>query len=159
MSQLTFNRLQQYKQDNQHETVTSGKFYPVIDLNQMREAMRIDSTITSERLYQVATEAVIYVNQQLHNIEQQAVIHHWQTLADSIPQQINGNNLAETHYRHAVYNHAKALLSERYSDYDATGKTASRTDAKLQHADDYRRECYYAIADLLGQQRIDSELI
>lgn len=159
MSQLTFNRLQQYKQDNHHETVTSDKFYPVIDLNHMREAMRIDSTVTSERLYQVATEAVIHVNQQLHSIEQQAAIHHWQTLADSKPQQINGNNLAVTHYRHAVYNYAKALLSERYSDYDATGKTASRTDAKLQHADDYRRECYYAIADLLGQQRIDSELI
>ena len=58
-----------------------------------------------------------------------------------------------------MYSYTKALLLEIYNDYDSTGKTAARSDAKQETAEDYRREGHHAIAELLKKPRIDCELI
>lgn len=139
------------QQDGQTGIVVSS-FYPVVDLNAMRTAMRIDGTVTSEQLYQTAREAVSHVCRQLADFERQADKHKHAALS-----QTGEHN--ESRYQTAVYCYTKALLCERYADYDASGKTAARADAKQETAADYRRQGHHAVADILGRRRCDSELI
>ena len=45
--------------------ITAGAFWPPVNLVDVRAAVRIDHTVTHERLHYAATAAVVYVNQQL----------------------------------------------------------------------------------------------
>lgn len=160
MSQgLSFAAAPSTQQLPAHTQIESDPFYPRIDLNQMRQAMRIDNTVTSARLYEMAVAAVIHVNRQLGFVRQAAIRRGQSHLSDTATTQLNGESVAVIRYRHAVYHYTKASLSEQYADFDATGKTASRFEAKQQTADDHRREAHAAIADITSQQRTDCELI
>lgn len=141
--------------DKQH--IDSGDFWPVIDLDELRRDMRIDTTITPDRLFDTAVNSVAYVNDQLKDII--AIVPLAQHISQTDPRRINGEPLANIRYRRAVYSYTKALLLEIYNDYDSTGKTAARSDAKQETAEDYRREGHHAIAELLKKPRIDCELI
>ena len=133
---LSFASAPKTEQQPEYSQIVLDTFFPVINLNHMRQAMRIDNTITSVRLYEMALEAVIHVNRQLALTKQRALMAGQQTLVQ-----------------------ADSKLPEIYADYDATGKTASRFESKQQSADDYRREAHAAIADILGVHRVDAELI
>ena len=71
MPELVFPTAPTAKQPDKLRTVESGAFWPVIDLQQLREAVRIDNTITPERLHFAAVEAVAYVNGQCAALEAQ----------------------------------------------------------------------------------------
>ena len=140
--------------------ITAGAFWPPVNLVDVRAAVRIDHTVTHERLHYAATAAVVYVNQQLAAFQAAMLQKGIAALVQISPQaQINGITVAEHHYRRAVYSYTKAELLETYADYDATGKSADRAEAKQEQADDYRREAHGAIADLLGRPRTTVELI
>ena len=139
------------------QSIDSGEFWPVIDLDDLRQTMRIDTTITPDRLFDTAVNAVAYVNDQLKGINNISMLA--QHISQTDPRRINGEPLANIRYRRAVYSYTKALLLEIYNDYDSTGKTAARSDAKQETAEDYRREGHHAIAELLKKPRIDCELI
>lgn len=157
---LNFNHAPKAEQDSGQKIIHSGAFWPVINLDHLRQDMRIDNSVTSSRLYHAAVSVVANVNQQLENLRQKAAALGQETLAaTNSKQMINGESLPVIRYRRAVYTYTKALLLEAYADHDATGKTASRADAKQEQADDNRREGHYAIADLLGRHRIDCELV
>lgn len=157
---LSFATTPQITQQPEHTVIQSDPFFPQIDLDKMRQAMRIDNTVTSARLYELALEAVIHVNQQLELTKQRALNIGKATLGETNTKQlIDGESILEIRYRHAVYNYTKANLSERYADFDATSKTASRAEAKQENAHEYRREGHAAIADIKGVPRTDCELI
>ena len=140
--------------------ITSGAFWPPLALADVRTAVRIDHTVTHQRLRYAVSAAVVYVNQQLAAFQAAMQQKGIATLAAIDPQaQINGRTVAEHHYRRAVYSYTKAELLETYADYDATGKSADRAEAKQEQANDYRREAHGAIADLLGRARTNCELI
>lgn len=152
MNGISFARPHHPRQQDGQESIVSSSFYPVVDLNAMRAAMRIDGTVTSERLFQAAREAVMHTNRQLADFERRADVAGHAALA-----QTGADN--EAQYQTAVYNYTKALLCERYGDYDASGKTAARADAKQEAAADYRRQGHYAVAAILGRRHCDCELI
>lgn len=154
MSNLTFPTAPPNEQPEKLRIIDSGSFWPTIDLTHLRQAARIDNTVTAERLHETAIEAVAYVNQQLAQI-----MRTRSQLARADDMIINGESIRIHRYRRAVYCYTKALLLENYADYDATGKTAERAAAKQDQAEDYRREGHHAVAALLGRARIDSELI
>ena len=154
MPELVFPAAPTAKQPDKLRTVESGAFWPVIDLQQVREAVRIDNTVTPERLHFAAVEAVAYVNGQCAALETEGG-----TLAATDSVTINGQSRAEWRYRRAVSCYTKAALLEHYADYDAAGKTASRADAKHEQAEQSRRDGHHAVADLLGRARIDCELV
>lgn len=147
--------VRQYGQDS----INSGGFFPEILLDDLRSSMRIDNNITSDRLFHLAVSTVGYVNDSLGPLKARALKEGRETLVQTSDERINGVPLAEIRYRRAVYCYTAAALMETYADTSATGKSADRADAKQQQADDYRREGHYAIADLLGRGRIDSELL
>lgn len=154
MSELTFPTAPSNEQPPRLKNISSGSFWPEIDLDHLRQAARIDTTITPERLHHTAIEAVAYVNAQLSEL-----MHLRPHLARADDLTINGESIRHHRYRRAVYCYTKALLLEAYADYDATGKTAERAAAKQEQAEDYRREGHHAIAWLLGRRRIDAELL
>ena len=147
-------------QQPQHQIITSDPFFPSINLDHMRQAMRIDNTITSERLFQAAIEATIHVNLQLATLKKHCQLTGKNTLAEHAPQQqINGISIWEHRYQQAVYNYTLATLNDQYADYDASGKATARSETKQHNADQYRRSAHAAIADITGKQRTDAELI
>lgn len=156
---ISFTTVPQNTQLGEYGRIASDPFYPEIDLNHLRTATRIDATVTGERLFQAACEAVIHVNRQLSNLKERSMAAGKTTLAQTQTQQINGQSQAEYRYLQAVYNYTQATLNEQYADYDAAGKTAERAEAKQQNADNYRRNAHAAVADLLGRQRTDAQLI
>ena len=82
--------------DKQH--IDSGDFWPVIDLDELRRDMRIDTTITPDRLFETAINAVAYVNDQLKDIG--AIVPLAQHISQTDPRRINGEPLANI--RHAA---------------------------------------------------------
>ncbi|MFV2029803.1 head completion/stabilization protein [Neisseria sp. S1] len=139
--------------------IYSGSFWPIVDLSKMRQEARITDTVTASRLYYAATAAVAYVNAQLAEFAAEKEAAGISSLSGIGGGQINGIAVVEHHYLRAVYSYTKSELLETYADYDATGKTAERAEAKQEAADDYRREAHAAIADIKGRRRVDSELI
>lgn len=159
MSALTFPTAPKNTQSGELQTIESGSFWPTIDLDDLRQALRVDTTVLPQRLMHAATAAVAHTNSQLDGLRLTALQSGITRLADVQPRPINGVSLSEHRYRRAVYCYTKAALLETYADYDAAGKTASRADAKQEQAEDYRRDGHYAIADLYGRRRNDAELI
>ncbi|MRN37192.1 Head completion/stabilization protein [Neisseria sp. N95_16] len=141
--------------------IVSAVFWPRIDLSELRDVMRIDNNINSNRLYHTALESVAHVNGQLKGWRMAAQQRGFTALADVAEEddKINGEAPQVAHYRRAVYCYTKALMLEKWADADATGKTGERAEAKQQQAEDYRREGHFAVAAIMGQRRCDAELI
>lgn len=131
--------------------IDGGSFWPDTDLDQMRLSCRIDNTVTPERLFQAALEAVAETRRQLS-----ALTRRHSSLNDV---QTAGQTDPAERYRAAVYAYTKALLLEQYADYDAAGKAGTLAEAKTAQARAERRNGHYAVADLLSRYRNDCELV
>jgi hypothetical protein len=139
--------------------IAGGSFWPSIDPAAIREAYRIDTTVTPARLRETLVEAMASVNTEL---AARRII--WQTagdatLADVPAEKIDGTSVLVHRYRRAVGCLAKALLIERMPDYDTTPAGERRADRLSDPIDDLRRDARWAISDILGVGRTTVELI
>ncbi|WP_237386166.1 head completion/stabilization protein [Xenorhabdus sp. Sc-CR9] len=139
--------------------VRSGDFWPVIKLADLRNAMRLNGAVTTDRLMHMATESVLSVNQQLATW-QQVQEQHGVTSLDTVPSPaINDTTAQVFRYRHAVYSFTKAMLIENYRDIDTTRDGEKHAEALSTQIDDLRRDGQNAIRDILGQHRMIAELV
>lgn len=139
--------------------IVSSPFWPEIDPAQIREEQRIDNTITPARLKSALIEAIATTNASLaawRVIQQAADIA---TLDAVEADTIDTVSINVHRYIRAVGCLAKALILERYRDFDATGKRDKKAEQLTDPIDDHRRDHLNAIADILGQSRITVELI
>ena len=120
----------QGRQEFDQSEIRSIPFFPVIDLTNFREVMRIEANISSSRVYHAALEAVAHVNGQLKKYRISAVQVGKSTLAETGDSDdvINGESVKTIHYRRAVYCYAKSLLLEKYADTEPSGKAGERAD-------------------------------
>ncbi|MDG4948708.1 head completion/stabilization protein [Actinobacillus equuli subsp. haemolyticus] len=103
------------------EIITNNGFYPDINLNDVRNGMRIDGTITNERLKIATIEAIASVNQELAEWRKTKIAEKPSiTFAAIESEMINGESILVQRYRRAVYCLAVANLNERYRAYDST---------------------------------------
>jgi len=139
--------------------ITNSAFWPAISPTDCRKAMRIGSEITSERLRNALVDAVISTNADLNEwrLVQELMSHD--SLAAVPADQIDGESSNLILYRRAVYNFAKAELTERYRDYDTTRQGGSRAEDLEDSVDDYRRNAILAIRMISGRDRTTVELI
>lgn len=142
--------------------IENDGWFPDINLSHMRDAMRLDGTVTNPRLAQAIIEAIIHVNQELEDWQMQNMATGSLSMADIPAVTINRESKLAIHYRRAVYSTAKADLIERYRDIDSTA--SSMTDKKnmewLNDAPEYqRRNAHWAIADIVGRTHSTVELI
>jgi len=142
--------------------VENDGFYVDIQLSQMRDAERLDGTVTDVRLRQAVVAAVLHVNNELRDWKREQVAAGYASLAAVPADRIDRESVLIAHYRRAVYCWAKADLTERYRDFDSTA--SSLNDKKTMEAldlapSDQRRNAHWAIADILDRPRVTVELI
>lgn len=142
--------------------IENDGWFPDINLSHMRDAMRLDGTVTDPRLAQAIIEAIIHVNQELEQwqLEKQAAGHS--NMAEIPASTINRESKLTIHYRRAVYSTAKADLIEHYRDIDTTASSLSDKKSMewLNDAPEaQRRNAHWAIADILGRTHATVELI
>ncbi|AWX15609.1 phage head protein [Mergibacter septicus] len=135
--------------------ITNNSFFPDIDLTEVRNSMRIDAMITTERLAQAVIESIISVNQDLSDFDRQNA----ESLADLKAEKINGISILVHRYKRAVFCLAVADLYERYTAYDSTGDSDKKQEKLNESIADLRRDARYAIRDLLKIRRMTVELI
>lgn len=139
--------------------ITNMSFFPNIKIKKVREAQRIDGTVTTERLKKAIISAIITINNDLTEwrlIKQAQGVNSIDELTNDM---IDGESKYLHLYKQAVYCWANALISDRYLNYDATAKAVKHVEPEQQSAGDLYRDARYAIRDILGKSRSTMELI
>ena len=142
-------------------TVSAGAWWPDVDLAALRDAMRLDGTITPPRLLTAVQEAVAATVSQLDTWAKDRKDEGHDSLADVPALKIDGESINVQRFRRAVYCYAKGNLIERYSDYDTTGRERRKDqdEAREDQAEHHRRDATWAVRDILGVTRLNVELI
>lgn len=141
------------------EEINGGPFWPRIKPDEIREAQRIDPTVTPARLRITLIEAIATCNAALRSVRISSVDNAISTLAAIEADTIDDVSIHVHRYKRAVGSLAKALLLERMPDFDATGKGERKAESLTDTIDDCRRDHRNAIADILGVSRVTVELI
>ncbi|TCW81002.1 phage head protein [Burkholderia sp. SRS-46] len=140
-------------------TLTNDGFFPDIDLSALRDAMRLDGTVTRERLAHAARDAMLTVNDELSAWRAQRRAAGAVSL-DAVPAvQVDGESKLDYLYRRAVYHLAHADVTEKYRGFDSTksgGQAAAELAATVEES---RRNARWAVSDILGIPRSTVELI
>lgn len=141
--------------------VSAGAWWPEIDLATLRDAVRLDGTITPARLLTAVQEAVAATVAQLDAWAQIRKDEGHESLSAVPALTVDGESVNVQRFRRAVYCHAKATLIERYSDYDTTGRERRKDqdEAREDQAEHHRRDATWAVRDILGASRLTVELI
>jgi hypothetical protein len=140
--------------------IACGPFWPDIDVNHFRNAMRIGGTaIPDARLADVLMNAVVTVLHDLSTWQAAQELAGFATLV-TVPQvQIGTVKRLELLWRRAVYGFATADLAETHRDMTATATGQARAPELDMRADDHRRNAIHAIREILGKDRTTVELI
>ncbi|KTT31201.1 head completion/stabilization protein [Pseudomonas oryzihabitans] len=145
-------------------TVTSGQlvsdpFWPAIDLDQVRARLRIDSSVSTDKLRAAVVAAAITVNRELTGYRYAQVTTGYATLAAVPSPQVDGISERVHLYLRAIDAATAAEVAERYRSYDSTSKGDTNAEALTPTIDEYRRDQRWAIRDFLGLARTTVELI
>lgn len=139
--------------------ITNGPFWPDIELDALRKTMRLDGTVTNERLEHAVINAALQVNSDLNNWRIGNQLLGFDSLVQVPAEQINGQSIYLQLYLRAVYCLTKANLIERYSDFDSTAKGLKAGEELTDSITDLRRDARFAIRDILGESHVTVELI
>ena len=146
--------------DASRETrIVSSTFWPAIEPEAIREAQRIDGTVTEPRLKGALIEAIATTNAALAEWRAARQANGIASLADVDAEKIDDTSILVHRYLRAVGCLAKALILERYRDMDSTGKGEKKAEAQFDTIDDCRRDYHNAIADIIGRRRVTVEII
>jgi len=119
-------------------------FWPDIDLQQLRESLRYEGTVTAQRLRLAVKTAINEVNAELYDWRADQMAAGSKTLADVPAEALDGVSEKITHYLAAVEAITAATIAERYRGYDASGtKKAGDVEAS---ADEYWRDARFSIS-------------
>ena len=142
-----------------NKPITNDGFFPDIDVDQAYAAMRLDGTVTPERLRASLVEAVLSVNAELQAWKAAQMAFGRETLTNVPAAKIDGRSAHLHRYHRAVHCLAAAWLIERYRTIDATATGDRKAEAENLGVDDLRRDARWAISDLTGVGRTTVELI
>lgn len=139
-------------------SVANDGFFPDIDLERLRGAVRLDGTVTADRLRNAVVETIISVNDELATWKAQQLQAGIASLAQLEPK-IDGEAVQLRRYLTAIYRTVKADLNEQYRNFDATKSGVDEADKLQDMVEDERRAARWAIRDFLGLPRTTVELI
>ncbi|PZP26672.1 head completion/stabilization protein [Pseudomonas kuykendallii] len=139
--------------------ISNGEFWPEIDGQQLRAAMRIDSSVTDARLEVAVVNAMIEANRELAIYRAARRAEGHATLADVPGERIKGESQLLHLYRRVIYCGALAELIERYNSYDATNTGEQKVTEEETSPDQLRRDARKALRTLLGVSHATVELL
>lgn len=143
----------------QAEVIKNTPFWPDVDLSEFRSVMRTGGTVTQPRLKQVLLTAISEVNAELFDFRNRQRILGWQALAEVPSDVLDGKSERIQHYHNAVYCWARAVLNERYQDYDATASGVKRGEELAEASGDLWRDARWAISRVQDAPHCTVELI
>lgn len=141
------------------EIIPNNSFWPDIDLATFRSVMRVDGTVTPQRLKQVVLTAMAEVNAELYPWREHQELRGFNGLADVPAEQLAGRSVRLHHYENAVWCWARAVLNERYQDFDATAAAAKRGEELEDATGDLWRDARWAISRVQNAPHCTVELI
>lgn len=144
--------------DNE-EPIVNTEFWPSVDLSDLRDVMRIDGTITAQRLRHIALNEIASVNGDLFEWREAQQERGFKTLSAVPAEIIGGSSIHLYRYKQAVYCRTKAGLLERYRDYDTANSGNKKAEDMPESIDDLRRDASWAISEIQGLPHCTIELI
>ena len=141
------------------QPILNEEFFPQIDIVVCRARMRIDGTVSPERLRAALVDAMAACNDALAEWAAAQVAAGFTSMADVPAPTIDSISLHLQRYERAVCALAAASLIERHRSFDATNDGHQYADKLESPIDDLRRDAHWAIADILGRARTTVELI
>ncbi|MBD9483915.1 head completion/stabilization protein [Pseudomonas sp. PDM14] len=139
--------------------INTDPFWPSIDLDALRAALRIDSSVTQPRLETAVIAAAINVNSELAEWREMQQAAGLATLGEVPGPKIKDLTVREHLYIRAIQAASGAEVCERYRSFDSTGTGDKKAEDLQTNIDDYRRDLRWAIRDFLGKRRTTVELI
>lgn len=139
--------------------IENAAFWPELDCNALRAAMRLDSSVTADRLETATIHAMIEVNRELDGYRQRQEQQGHTSLATVPAQHIAGKSQLLHLYLRAVYCRTAAELVERYRSYDTTNSGSDKADEDITTVDELRRDSRHAIRSILGISHTTVELL
>lgn len=139
--------------------INTEPFWPSIDLDAMRAALRIDGSVTAPRLETAVIAAAISINRELLQWRFAQVAAGYETLAEVPADKVNDQSELVHLYTRAIQAATGAEVCERYRSYDTTASGDKKAESLQENIDDYRRDQRWAVRDLLGIRRTTVELI
>lgn len=139
------------------DIVTTPPFMPDLSVKEFGDAMKLDGTVTPARMAYALKDASISVCRELTPFALEILS---QGLFETLDEYDIENGSQHTFsFKKAVYNTAKAQLTEHYRDYD-TGRDASARSKELTPTiDSCYRNARNAIADITGKPHSTIELV
>lgn len=141
------------------DDIDCGGFYPAISPAAARAAMRLDGTVTAERLREALIIAAMSVMGELQTWVDVQIAAGYATLADVPAASVAGASAHVHRWHRAVHSLAAASLTERLRDYDTTNEGHQQADKLTATIDELRRDARWAISGILGISRTTVELI
>lgn len=143
----------------QAEVIKNTPFWPDVSLSEFRSVMRTDGTVTQPRLKQVLLTAISEVNAELFDFRNRQRMLGFQALAEVPSDVLDGKSERIQHYHNAVYCWARAVLNERYQDYDATASGVKSGEELTEASGDLWRDARWAISRVQDSPHCTVELI
>ncbi|MFW2011396.1 head completion/stabilization protein [Acinetobacter bereziniae] len=135
-------------------TIQNDGFFPDIKLEDVRKSVRLDGSVTNERLFDAIVNSILEINKELISLKSKA--NNLLALATS---SVGGKADVEITYFRAVSSSVAATINENYRSYDSTGDGQKRAEELSPSIDDHRRNLRWAIRDLLDIPRCTVDLI
>ncbi len=140
------------------DVIANDGWFPSLSMSATRNAMRLDGTITDQRLRDALVAAMLDVNRQLARYRARAEeMGHTSLGAAAEGATLDGVPRTVLLYQRAVMCLAHASLSEHYRDFDAAGSARQVEDLPL--IDEQRRNARWAVRELLGETHVLVELV
>ncbi|WP_252275252.1 head completion/stabilization protein [Pseudomonas subflava] len=139
--------------------ISNAQFWPDIDGQDLRAAMRINASVTDARLEVAVVGAMLFTNAELADYRDARRAEGHSALADVPVEQIQNESQLLHQYRRAVYCRALAELVERYTSFDATNSGDQKVTEEETSADQLRRDARWAVRDILGISHTTVELL
>ena len=134
-------------------------FWPAVDPIKLRELLRLEGTVTTERLRFTIKGAMAEVNAELFDYRRQQMAIGCKALGDVQAEQMDGENMQLAEYQRAVCAVTAALLAERYRGYDASARGDKRTEAIENSVGEWWRDARHSIRNITGQPHNIVDLI
>ncbi|HEY5804849.1 MAG TPA: head completion/stabilization protein [Lysobacter sp.] len=141
------------------DTIRNDGWFPDLALSTIRATIRLDGTVTDERLRDAARYAIASINTLLGEFKATAQAAGSATIADVSPAEIDSEKRLVMLYRRAVFSTIKADLLERYRDFDSTDSGLRRVLDMEDNIGEQRRNASWAVRDILGKPHTVVELI
>ncbi|KGH10202.1 phage head protein [Comamonas thiooxydans] len=143
--------------------VTNDGWFPDMDPAKVRDACRLDGTVTTARLRPALVDAMLSVNDELQLFKASSIEAGHTKLADVPASMVDGKSAKVQQYMRAVHYCLMADLAEAYRNMaslpDGSGKAGHVLERLVVEVDEHRRKQRWAIADLKGGRRSIVELI